>query len=249
MTTTSTPTCCLRRTALPRRDPRPALARDVRALAHVTGGGILGNLSRVLPGRSRGTHRLGRVGASARLRVARRAGRRGRRAPAGVQPRHRHVRRRPGSAGRAHRDRRARVIGVLVSGEGTNLQALIDAGTADRGRRVQPRRRRRARPRRRRWDPESRLRARPLSRPCGPRSRAGRLAPASRGRARRARRLHAPAHARRSSIASPTASSTSTRLCCRSSPARGRSTTRWPRASRRPASPSTTSTKGSTPAR
>ena len=30
--------------------------------------------------------------------------------------------------GRGNRDRAARVIGVLVSGEGTNLQALIDAG-------------------------------------------------------------------------------------------------------------------------
>ncbi|TML60286.1 MAG: phosphoribosylglycinamide formyltransferase [Actinobacteria bacterium] len=38
------------------------------------------------------------------------------------------MRRRAGSSGRRDRDRRARVIGVLVSGEGTNLQALIDAG-------------------------------------------------------------------------------------------------------------------------
>jgi len=37
------------------------------------------------------------------------------------------VRGRPGSAGRLDRDRRAPLIGVLVSGEGTNLQALIDA--------------------------------------------------------------------------------------------------------------------------
>jgi phosphoribosylglycinamide formyltransferase-1 len=39
------------------------------------------------------------------------------------------VRRRAGHRGRCgHRDREARLIGVLVSGEGTNLQALIDAG-------------------------------------------------------------------------------------------------------------------------
>jgi phosphoribosylglycinamide formyltransferase-1 len=37
------------------------------------------------------------------------------------------VRRRPGPAGRRPRDRRAPLIGVLVSGEGSNLQALIDA--------------------------------------------------------------------------------------------------------------------------
>ena len=33
------------------------------------------------------------------------------------------------------------MIGVLVSGEGTNLQALIDARTADHGRRIEPSRR------------------------------------------------------------------------------------------------------------
>jgi phosphoribosylglycinamide formyltransferase 1 len=39
------------------------------------------------------------------------------------------VRGRPGRRRRGrHRDRTARLIGVLVSGEGTNLQALIDAG-------------------------------------------------------------------------------------------------------------------------
>jgi phosphoribosylglycinamide formyltransferase-1 len=39
------------------------------------------------------------------------------------------VRRRPGRRrGLRQRDRKTRLIGVLVSGEGTNLQALIDAG-------------------------------------------------------------------------------------------------------------------------
>ncbi len=38
------------------------------------------------------------------------------------------MRGRPGSAGRSARNREADLIGVLVSGEGTNLQALIDAG-------------------------------------------------------------------------------------------------------------------------
>jgi phosphoribosylglycinamide formyltransferase-1 len=38
------------------------------------------------------------------------------------------VRGRPGGARRSARDREAQLIGVLVSGEGTNLQALIDAG-------------------------------------------------------------------------------------------------------------------------
>jgi len=41
------------------------------------------------------------------------------------------VRRRPGRRrGLRQRDRKTRLIGVLVSGEGTNLQALIDAGLA-----------------------------------------------------------------------------------------------------------------------
>ena len=103
-------------------------AADVKALAHVTGGGILGNLSRVLP---EGVH--ARIDwdawdAAAGLPLARRAGRRGGRGAARLQPRHRHVRRRPGSARGCDRDRSARVIGVLVSGTGTNLQALLDAG-------------------------------------------------------------------------------------------------------------------------
>ncbi|MBV8064119.1 MAG: phosphoribosylglycinamide formyltransferase [Actinobacteria bacterium] len=38
------------------------------------------------------------------------------------------MRGRPGGAAGRARDRNARVIGVLVSGEGTNLQALVDAG-------------------------------------------------------------------------------------------------------------------------
>ena len=41
------------------------------------------------------------------------------------------MRRRPGRRrGLRQRDRKTRLIGVLVSGEGTNLQALIDAGLA-----------------------------------------------------------------------------------------------------------------------
>src|SRR6201999_1172227 len=71
--------------------------------------------------------RLGRVGAAAGVRVAR-APRRRRRAAPRVHPRHRLVRGRRGSAARRDRDRAHHMIGVLVSGNGTNLQALIDAG-------------------------------------------------------------------------------------------------------------------------
>src|SRR5512132_4417234 len=57
------------------------------------------------------------------------APRRGGGAATGLQPRNRLLCRRSRS-GRRARDRpdRSGVIGVLVSGEGTNLQALIDAG-------------------------------------------------------------------------------------------------------------------------
>ena len=115
---------------------------DVRALAHVTGGGIAGNLARVLP------DGLGAVVDPASWErpevfgVARRQRRRRGRAAARLQHRDRLLRRRPGRGRprRRPRDRdgrpgqrgdlgvtRARGVGVLVSGSGTNLQALIDA--------------------------------------------------------------------------------------------------------------------------
>ncbi len=72
---------------------------------------------------------------------------------------------------------------------------------------------------------------------------------ARRRRPRRPRRLHAAARANRSSPASATAWSTSTRRCCPPSPASTRSARRWRRACRRPASPSTSSTRASTPGR
>src|SRR5207245_503392 len=79
-------------------------------------------------GRRAREHRLGCVGAPARVRVARRSRRLRGRGPARVQSRDRHVRGRAGGARRRDRDRGAGVIGVLVSGRGTNLQALLDAG-------------------------------------------------------------------------------------------------------------------------
>ena len=48
-----------------------ALRDEAHAFAHVTGGGILGNLARVAAGRAPRRARLGRVGAPARLRLAR----------------------------------------------------------------------------------------------------------------------------------------------------------------------------------
>ena len=79
------------------------------------------------PRRPQRRDRLGRVGAPARLPLARPPRRGGGAAPR-VQPRHRLVRGRAGGRARRACDRADRVIGVLVSGEGTNLQALIDAG-------------------------------------------------------------------------------------------------------------------------
>ena len=74
-------------------DVARALRGRAKAFVHVTGGGLPGNLERVLPdGRARRA-RLGRVGAAAGLRVARPSRRRGR-APACLQPRDRLVRRR-----------------------------------------------------------------------------------------------------------------------------------------------------------
>ena len=70
---------------------------DVKALAHVTGGGILGNLDARAAGRRGRRARLGLVGAAAGVRLARRAGRRGGGAAARLQRRHRHVRGRPAS--------------------------------------------------------------------------------------------------------------------------------------------------------
>ena len=71
------------------------------ALAHVTGGGIEGNLRRVLPAGLEARDRLGLLGAPARVRLAR-PPRRGSRAAAGVQPRDRLLRGRAG-ARRANR--------------------------------------------------------------------------------------------------------------------------------------------------
>ena len=96
-TTTSTATDLLAPHRLYLDEVRALRERaDVKALAHVTGGGILGNLPRVLPEGVARRDRLGLVGAAAGLRVARRAGRRRGRAAARLQPRDRHVRRRPG---------------------------------------------------------------------------------------------------------------------------------------------------------
>jgi phosphoribosylglycinamide formyltransferase-1 len=57
-----------------------------------------------------------------------RAARRGGRAASRLQPRHRLLRCCRRSRARRPRDREDRLIGVLVSGNGTNLQALLDDG-------------------------------------------------------------------------------------------------------------------------
>ena len=121
-----------------------ALRGRAKALAHVTGGGIVGNLSRVVPDGLRvelDWDAWQRPPVFALARAARRRGR----AAARLQPRHRLVRGRRRARARRDRDRAHRVIGVLVSGLGTNLQALLDAGLPVVAVAVEPARRARAR--------------------------------------------------------------------------------------------------------
>ena len=104
------------------------LRDTAHAFAHVTGGGIEGNLKRVIPEGLRAEldwDAWERPAVFDWLAAARRGGRGAPR----LQPRHRLLRGR-GGPGRRPRDRQGRrgMIGVLVSGEGTNLQALLDAG-------------------------------------------------------------------------------------------------------------------------
>ena len=87
--TTTAPTCSRRRGST--STTCGGCATDAHAFAHVTGGGIEGNLSRVRPGRAARRARLGRLGAAAGLRLARPPRRRGRGAPR-LQPRHRLLR-------------------------------------------------------------------------------------------------------------------------------------------------------------
>ena len=105
-------------------------ATDVKALAHVTGGGILGNLSRVLPD---GVTAEIDWGSWPRPPVFDWLAEQG--VPEEEQRRVFNmgigmcaVVPEPGDARRMAADRAADVIGVLVSGEGSNLQALIDDG-------------------------------------------------------------------------------------------------------------------------
>ena len=71
---------------------------DVRAMAHITGGGIPGNVGRPLPAGVGMRHRPLELGAAGGVRLARLARRRGGRDAAGVQPRRRLHRR--GARGR-----------------------------------------------------------------------------------------------------------------------------------------------------
>ena len=180
--------------ALPRRRARAART-TAHALAHVTGGGIAGNLARVVPDGLRAELDWDAWERPPVFEWLARARRGGRAAPR-LQPRDRL--RAPSSPTRAarHRDRAdRRVIGVLVSGEGTNLQALIDAAC-------------RSRPSRRTAPARGRSSARAaagiptavfaLDDYASREERDAAMADwleAARRRARRVRGLHAPAHA------------------------------------------------------
>ena len=157
------PPACWRRRAIYAPEVAALLdAVDVRALCHVTGGGIEGNLPRVLPDGRGARVDAGALAAARRLQRLAAGGRRARRAAPRVQLRRRHdspssrpatptgrsppsrppAARRGRSAWSArHRRVRLRVIraatpadplrvAVLVSGTGTNLQALLDTFNA-----------------------------------------------------------------------------------------------------------------------
>ena len=104
----------------------PARAR-ARASPTSPAAGSTATSRRVLPDGLDARDRLGRLGAPAGLRLARPARRGGGAAPR-LQPRHRLLRGRRRGTGEPVIGRIVAVIGVLVSGEGTNLQALLDAG-------------------------------------------------------------------------------------------------------------------------
>ena len=142
------------------------------------------------------------------------------------------------------------MIGVLVSGEGSNLQALLDAGSpscAVASNRAGPRALERAAARRRPAAAFALDELRPTAR-----QRDAAMADwleEQRRRARRLRRLHAPAHA---AVPRPLPRPDRQRpplAAARRSRARARSRTRSRPASRPPASPSTSSTRASTPGR
>ena len=223
------------------------LRGTAHAFAHVTGGGIEGNLSRVIPDGLRAEldwdawerppvfDWLGRHVEEEELRRVFNLG-------IGYCA----VVASPDGDDLVIGSDRGRVIGVLVSGEGSNLQALLDAGlpvAAVASNRQGVRALERA---------EAAgvacggVPARRVRRPRAARRDDGELAPGARGATRCLRGLHAPAHARRSSTVSRTASSTSILRSCPSSRARARSTRRWRPASRRPASPCISSTRAST---
>ena len=244
---TTTATTCSRRRGSTSTTCGGCATRDVRALAHVTGGGIVGNLARVAPRRARrarstGTRGSGRPCSTGSPGTSRRrscgASSTSGSATARSSPP-------PGPSGSLI-GRSSRVIGVLVSGEGTNLQALIDAGLPIAARRVEPARRARARARRGGGIPTGVFPLDELREPRGARRGDGGLARRARRRAGRLRRLHAAAapavprplpRARRQRPPRPPAAVPG--------PA-GRSRTRSRRACARRARRSTSSTRAST---
>ena len=206
-TATSTPTSCSRRTSsMSTRCASCATQADVKALAHVTGGGILGNLTRVLPdGRDAeidwdSWERPPVYAWLTEQGVSEEEQRRVFNVGIGmcaVVP--------AADAGAGQVIGTDHVIGVLVSGEGTNLQALIDDGPAGRGGRLEQGRRARARAGRSGGHPDCGLRARRLREPRGARRRDGRLA-------RRARRARSSSARATCTCCGPRSSSASSRI-------------------------------------
>ena len=231
--------------ALPRR--RPPAARDRARVRARHRRRDRGKPEPRDPGRAPGRARLGRLGAAAGVRLARRATstRRRLRRVFNLGIGYCAVVASPeettwSSAGSSTRDRRPRQRRGIEPAGPARRRASRRRGRVEPGRRAGAGARRGGRGARRG------VPARRVRRPRAARRDDGELAAGARRATRCLRRLHAPAHVRVPRALSRADRQRRIPRCCPSSPEYARSTRRWKPASRRPASPCTSSTRAST---